>query len=138
IPGVSTMVLRQLLPAFAQSKNGEVGKALMIALEKNAAAEALNVAELDRALKKQPAEVVKLAEPLRKKIAARQQNQAAYLAGLKKELADLKPNANLGRFVFESQKAACATCHRALGKLGGQTGPDLSKVGLFRSRDEIL
>jgi putative heme-binding domain-containing protein len=137
IPGVSTMVLRQLLAAFAQSNDANVGKALVIALEKNAAAESLNVAELDRALKRQPPEVVEFAGALRKKLAARQENQAAYLAGIKKELADLKPNPNLGRFVFASQKAACAACHRVEGK-GGQIGPDLSKIGLFRSRDEIL
>jgi putative heme-binding domain-containing protein len=106
-------------------------------LQRSAAAEALNVAELDRALKQQPAEIAKLAEPLHAKLAARQQGHAAYLAGLNKELAALKGNPNLGRFVFFSQKAACATCHRAEGK-GGQIGPDLSKIGLFRSSAEIL
>jgi putative heme-binding domain-containing protein len=137
IPNVNTMVLRQLLGAFALSSDANVGKALVAALERSAAAEALNTAEIDRALKKQPAEVADLAGPLRKKMAAREENQVAYLAKLKAELSPLKANPNLGRFVFFSSKAGCATCHRAEGK-GGQIGPDLSKIGLFRSAAGIL
>jgi putative heme-binding domain-containing protein len=137
LPAAATMTLRPLLGCFSASADAAIGKALVGALKRCAAAEALPAADLDRALAKQPAEVKALAAPLRKKLAARHENQAAYLAALKAELAPLKANANLGRFVFSSTKAGCATCHRVEGK-GSQIGPDLSKIGLFRNAAEIL
>jgi putative heme-binding domain-containing protein len=137
VPTVTTMVLRQLLGAFGESRDAAAGKALLTALERSGAAEALNAVDLDRALKHQPPAIKGLAAPVRKKLAARHQNQAAYLESLKAELAPLKANPSLGRFVFSSKKAGCAACHRVEGK-GGQIGPDLSKLGLFRTPAEIL
>jgi putative heme-binding domain-containing protein len=137
VPGVGTMVLRLLLPAFSRSGDSRVGKALAGALNRSPAALALSAAELDRAVKPYAPEVAGQAGSLRKKLAARAQGQAAYLSGLKAELGRLKANPDLGRFVFFSQKATCSLCHRAEGK-GGQVGPDLSHLGRFRRPDEIL
>jgi putative heme-binding domain-containing protein len=39
--------------------------------------------------------------------------------------------------VFFSRKVGCYGCHRAAGT-GGQVGPDLSQIGRFRSRAELL
>jgi putative heme-binding domain-containing protein len=136
-PGAGTLVLRLLLPAFARSADPKVGRALAEALRHASGAEALAAAELDRALQKYPSEVQKLARPLQEKLAARQQQQAAYLASLQADLGKHKGRADLGRFVFFSPKVGCATCHRAENK-GGQIGPDLSRIGQFRNKDEIL
>ena len=42
-----------------------------------------------------------------------------------------------GQAIFNSQKAACATCH-AIGYLGGNLGPDLTKIGQIRTERDLL
>jgi putative heme-binding domain-containing protein len=133
----STIVLRLLLPVFTKTGDANVGTALVEALGRSPAAEALTVAELDRALQGYPAEVRERARPLRDKLAARQKGQAAYLAGLTAELAQLRGNPDAGQEVFLSPKVGCYGCHRAVGR-GGNVGPDLSRIGHIRSKAELL
>ncbi len=135
--GTSTIVLRLLLPAFGKTADPRAGRALVEALRGSAAAEALAVAELDRALKGYPAEVRDGARELREKLLARQKGQAAYLAHVTAELASLKGDADAGQEVFLSPKVGCYGCHRAVGR-GGNVGPDLSQIGRIRSRAELL
>jgi putative heme-binding domain-containing protein len=42
-----------------------------------------------------------------------------------------------GRAVFGSPKVACSTCHR-VGNVGGQVGPDLTRIGAIRSGQDLL
>src|SRR5262249_5099539 len=63
--------------------------------------------------------------------------QAKYLAELTTELDKLPGNADAGKEVFLSKKASCYACHRAVGR-GGDIGPDLSKIGAFRTKAELL
>jgi putative heme-binding domain-containing protein len=65
--------------------------------------------------------------------------QPADAAGKLAEWAPLlaKGDAQRGRTVFFSSKAACATCHAIAGD-GGAIGPDLTKVGAIRSGRDIL
>jgi putative heme-binding domain-containing protein len=135
--GVSTIVLRALIPAFTRSKEPRIGAALVSALEGSPAAEALSVAELDRALQGYAEEVRQRARSLREKLAERQKGQAAYLARLTTELSHLRGDADAGQEVFLSQKVGCYGCHRAVGR-GGDVGPDLSRIGHFRSPAELL
>lgn len=134
---VNTHVLRLLLPVFARTKDAIVGTALVEGLRSAPGAEALTVAELDAALKDYPAEVRQKAQELREKLATRQKGQAAYLASLTSELGKLRGNVDAGHEIFLSARAACIGCHRAVGR-GGAVGPDLSKIGQFRSRAELL
>jgi putative heme-binding domain-containing protein len=46
-------------------------------------------------------------------------------------------NVKRGREVFFSNKVACSTCH-AIGEVGGNVGPDLTKVGATRSGRDLL
>ena len=46
-------------------------------------------------------------------------------------------DAGRGRALFAAQGLQCATCHKVDGS-GGEVGPDLSKVGGQRSRDDLL
>ncbi|HEV3024325.1 MAG TPA: HEAT repeat domain-containing protein, partial [Pirellulales bacterium] len=133
----STMVLRLLLPLFAKTDDAAVGRALVGALSRSAAAEALHVEELDKALADFPADVRHAADALRAKLLARQQGQAEYLAGLAAELEQLAGSADAGEPIFLSQKTGCYGCHRAVGR-GGTVGPDLSKIGQIRSKAELL
>jgi len=42
-----------------------------------------------------------------------------------------------GQAVFNSTKAACASCHE-IGYLGGDVGPDLTRIGKVRSERDLL
>jgi putative heme-binding domain-containing protein len=137
VAGSGTLVVRLLLPAFARSRDGEVGKELALALQRSPGAEALSLTELDQAMRGFPAEVRALTQKLRARLQARQEQQAVYLAGLTAELAKIKGSAEAGREVFFASKVGCSGCHRAAGK-GGNVGPELSQIGRFRSRAELL
>src|SRR5699024_875900 len=53
-------------------------------------------------------------------------------------LAQLKSgDAARGFQVFRSTKAACSACHR-IGYVGGQVGPELSRIGSTRTRRALL
>jgi putative heme-binding domain-containing protein len=132
-----TLTLRLLLPALAKSKDGEIGKQLAEALTRSPAAEALSLSELDQTFRGYPAEVRATVQPLRGKLADRRKQQAAYIADLSAQLSKIKGDAPPGREVFFSRKVGCYACHRAAGT-GGQVGPDLSQIGRFRSRAELL
>jgi putative heme-binding domain-containing protein len=42
-----------------------------------------------------------------------------------------------GQAIFNSQKAACSSCH-AIGYLGGNIGPDLTRIGQVRTERDLL
>ncbi|WP_237143996.1 HEAT repeat domain-containing protein [Pontibacter pamirensis] len=46
-------------------------------------------------------------------------------------------NPQRGRRVFYSQQSACASCHAVQGR-GGDLGPDLTNVGLSKSRSQLV
>jgi putative heme-binding domain-containing protein len=131
------MVAPLLVPAFGRSADVKVGRALIVALQKSPGSAALSADDLARVLKSYPAEVRQLAGPLLRKLGQRQQGQAAYLLEVARELDGLKGDVQRGRQVFFSPKVACYGCHRAVGQ-GGRIGPDLSRVGAFRSRRDLL
>jgi putative heme-binding domain-containing protein len=135
--GAGTVVLRLVLPVFPKTGDAKVGAALVEALARSPGAEALTVAELDRTVQGYPAEVRDRARPLREKLVARQKGQADYLARLTAELAPLRGDPSAGQELFLSPKVACYGCHRAVGR-GGNVGPDLSRIGKFRTRAELL
>ncbi len=133
----NTLVLRLILPVFAKGRDPSVGKELAESLSESPGAEALNVALLDQTLAGYPPEVRERAVRLREKLVERQKGQAAYLAKIAAELEPLRGDADAGHEIFLSQKTACYSCHRAVGR-GGNVGPDLSKIGRIRSKSELL
>jgi putative heme-binding domain-containing protein len=137
LAGSGTLALRLLLPPFAKSQDGEVGNQLAEALMRSPGAEALSLGELDQTFRGYPAEVRTVVQPLRGKLMGRRKKQAAYIADLTAQLSRIKGEARAGREVFFSRKMGCYACHRAAGT-GGQVGPDLSQIGRFRSRAELL
>jgi putative heme-binding domain-containing protein len=137
VAAAGPMVLPLLVPAYGRGGDAEVGRALVAALNRSPGLEALNSADLDRLLRDYPAEVQQRGQSLRDRLAARRAKQAAYLARLSGELAKRTGSAERGRRVFFAKKVACYTCHRAAND-GGAIGPDLSRVGRFRSRGDLL
>jgi putative heme-binding domain-containing protein len=66
------------------------------------------------------------------------QDTAAQLRKLEELLAAV-PNGDprRGQFLFNSQKAACSTCH-TIGYHGGTLGPDLTSIGQIRTERDLL
>ena len=46
-------------------------------------------------------------------------------------------NVRRGQAVFNSENTACSTCHQ-IGYVGGQTGPDLTRIGSVRNERDLL
>jgi len=63
---------------------------------------------------------------------------AAQNAHVSELLASLKEgDIRRGQAIFNSQKAACFSCHK-LGYLGGTVGPDLTSIGQVRTERDLL
>jgi len=61
--------------------------------------------------------------------------QAAYIDSLLPKLKD--GDVRRGQAIFNSTRAACSGCH-AIGYLGGNLGPDLTKIGQVRTERDLL
>ena len=63
---------------------------------------------------------------------------AKQKAQLEEMLSSMKDgDIRRGQVVFNSQKAACSACH-AIGYLGGNLGPDLTRIGQVRTERDLL
>lgn len=125
----------KLLGAFDQSSDETTGRALVAALTEAKSFKSLRPESLSPHLAKFGPAVQKEAQPL---LARLSPNAAAQKARLEQVLASLPPgDARRGQLVFHSPKTACATCH-AIGYVGGNVGPDLTRVGAVRSQRDLL
>ena len=131
------MTLRMFLPIFVQQIDEKTGAGLVDALENSAAAEALTTTEFEALTKTLPVSLHPRLVRLREKIAARTRDEAAYLAQLMGDLQQLQGDADAGKEVFLAPRNNCFACHRAVGR-GGTIGPDLTRIGQFRTRAELL
>jgi putative membrane-bound dehydrogenase-like protein len=129
------MEVERLLEAFAKSTENQVGLKLLAALKESPARSSLRVASLKYHLAKYGQQVQKEAIKLYAELNAEEGKMKAQLDQL---LASLEVgDVRRGQAVFHSQKAACASCH-AIGYLGGRVGPDLTKIGLIRSKRDLV
>lgn len=126
-----------LARAFHRARSTRVGLALVAALERSPGADALAPDDLQRLLNNFGEEVHASAQPLLQRLAARREQQAAYLAQVKLRLLRIKGDPQRGREVFYSKKAACAGCHR-IGDEGGRVGPELTYIGKLRSPVDLV
>lgn len=127
--------LDRILPAFEQSKNDKVGELLVEELARSKALSSLRADVLKMRLKKFGPAVQKNAETLYTRL---NPDAAAQQARLDNLLATLPAgDINRGQVVFNSTKAACATCH-TIGYVGGKVGPDLTKIGAIRQNRDLL
>ena len=79
--------------------------------------------------------VQKEAEELYSALNVDSEKQKAHLDEL---LKTLEPgDVRRGQAVFNSTKAACSSCH-AIGYLGGNVGPDLTRIGQIRNERDLL
>ena len=135
LPAAGALEVSKLLSAFSRSREVEVGKALLTALQQSAMLESLPAGTLRKTFEQYPITIQQAAEPLLNKVTPDLQKQTARLAELKPALSggQIQP----GRELFFGNKAACSACHAIQGK-GGRVGPDLSKIGVIRSAPDLL
>jgi putative membrane-bound dehydrogenase-like protein len=132
---VGPMEVDRLLEPFARSTDEKVGLRLVAALKDEQVRSSLRLSLLKPRLAKYPPAVQKQAEEL---YALLNEDAAQQQTKLEKLLASLKDgDIRRGQAVFNSQKAACSACH-AIGYLGGNVGPDLTKIGGIRSERDLL
>jgi putative membrane-bound dehydrogenase-like protein len=124
-----------LVEAYAQNNQEKLGLELVSALEDSHGLFALQAYQVKQALARYPESVRNRADAL---LASRNTDAAAQRAKierLEKGLAD--GDVRRGQAVFNSARAACASCH-AIGYLGGNLGPDLTRIGQIRNERDLL
>ncbi len=128
--------LPRLLPAFDQSGDETLGLAMLAALEQAPGRSNVRPDVLRPRLAKYPPAVQAQGEALLATLQADSVEQAQRLDRL---IAGMVGGGDIrrGQSLFNSPKAACASCH-ALGYRGGKLGPDLTSIGQIRSERDLL
>jgi putative heme-binding domain-containing protein len=127
--------IERLLPAFTARPDPQRGLALAAALKRAKARKALRVEDLRQRFAAFGPTVQSAAEELFKLFAV---DRAAEAERLERLLSTLPAgDAKHGLVVFNGAKASCRACHK-LGYVGGEIGPELSKIGSIRSRKDLL
>jgi putative membrane-bound dehydrogenase-like protein len=125
----------KLLGAFDKSKDETVGIRLVDALKASPGLPGLRPESLRSGFTNFPEVVRQKADQLASTLDVDATQQKAHLDEL---LATLKSgDIRRGQAVFNSQKAACSSCH-AIGYLGGNVGPDLTRIGQVRTERDLL
>ena len=132
---VGPLELDRLLEAFKGSTDEEVGHKLIAALRTANARSSLRPETLKPRLAKFGPALAPEAEALYADLLHDSAQQRARLEGLLTKLA--KGDIRRGQVVFQSQKAACYSCH-SIGYKGGNVGPDLTRIGKIRSERDLL
>ena len=127
--------LARLLPAFHHVDEPTIVRQVLSSLEASAALPAVNRDVLAALVASVPDELQAPAAGVMAKHGAALAAQAGKLDALAASLPD--GDIVRGQQVFRSTKAGCTACH-AIGYLGGDYGPDLSKVGAIRTTRDLL
>jgi putative membrane-bound dehydrogenase-like protein len=129
------MELPKLLPVFAHASDEALGLRVIDALKEARAFRSLRAEQVRPNLTNFPGTVRAKADEL---LATLNTDTAKQKARLDEIFLNLKSgDVRRGQTVFNSQKAACSTCH-AIGYLGGNLGPDLTRIGTIRTERDLL
>jgi putative heme-binding domain-containing protein len=127
--------IAKLLTPFENASGDDLGFALVDALANSKGLAALREDVIASKLKKFGPEIREKAKGLY----ARLNPDAAAQKATLEEVLSLVSGGDVrrGQAVFNSTKAACASCH-AIGYLGGNVGPDLTRIGSIRQERDLL
>ncbi|HXE56063.1 MAG TPA: HEAT repeat domain-containing protein, partial [Tepidisphaeraceae bacterium] len=127
--------IEPLFTAWSHSKDDSVGMKLVDALKHAKSLTSLHPDVLQARLSQFGPEVQKQGAALLSKL---NPDAAAQQARLNQLLAHLPPgDIRRGQALFNSSRLACSTCH-AIGYVGGNVGPDLTRVGATRAPRDLL
>lgn len=129
--------LTRLLAAFDGGGDDALGRKLVAAVRDSHNARALTPGQIQPHLAKFPESTRAEAATVLAAFNADAGQQAAHLETLLREVQSLSGDTRRGQAVFNGSKAACSSCHR-IGYLGGDVGPELTKIGEVRSERDLL
>lgn len=135
IPVADIFLLPGLVSAFEDSRNAQVGEALIKALQ--AASDRLDnvsLVDLEKLFETFPTSVQTSGASIIKILREKQGKRLAELQRLQARLGI--GDVGEGRTLFFG-KALCSSCHAIIGQ-GGDFGPDLTNIGEIRSQHDIL
>lgn len=127
--------LDRLLTPYEGSTDENLGLKLLARLKEAKALASLRVDSLRHRLAKYSPAVQKGIDELHVLINVDAATQKKRIEELLPEMA--KGDVRRGLAVFKSQKASCMACHK-LAYLGGNVGPDLSRIGGIRTERDLL
>jgi putative heme-binding domain-containing protein len=127
--------LTRLLSAYERCTNETVGLELVRALENSRAAGSLQAGNIQPVLTNFPGVVKQAADQLFASWNTSSTEQGERLEAMMASLPD--GDVRRGQTLFNSAQTACSTCH-AIGYLGGDLGPDLTRIGQVRTRRDLL
>lgn len=125
----------KLLGAFEKCSDEKLGVRLVASLKKSSGLSGLRPETLKPRMTNFPEVVRRQADALAETLNADAAKQKAHL----EELSSALKNGDIrrGQTIFNSQKAACSSCH-TIGYLGGKVGPDLTRIGQVRTERDLL
>jgi putative heme-binding domain-containing protein len=135
VQAAGPMEINTLLLAYRASKDEAVGLKLLATLKSAKALKSLQVDAIKPRLEQFGPRVLKEAEDLFASLAPDRAEQKMHLDQIQAALP--KGDVRRGQLIFNSPKVACATCH-AIGYLGGNIGPDLTRIGQIRVERDLL
>ena len=135
LPRSGPLEVTRLLSAFSRSSDETLGFKVVSALKESKALSSLRAETVKPALTNFPASVRQKADELLASLNTDAAQQKAHLEELLGQLKD--GDIRRGQTIFNSSKAACASCH-AIGYLGGNLGPDLTRIGEIRTDRDLL
>jgi putative heme-binding domain-containing protein len=127
--------MNSLLDAYEKESNEIVGDKLLAALKAAKSKSTLTTDHLQRTFSKFPSKVKDRAMQFAAELNADAGDQHARIEALLPKMED--GDIRRGQAIFNSQTAACSTCH-AIGYLGGDIGPDLTRIGQVRTERDLL
>ena len=126
-----------LIGAFRhnQQSDSELGTRLLNGLARSRGVSGLSPSSLRQLLAAFPEQIQRDAAPILTGLGADDREIATRMKEVTARL--VAGNAEHGKIVFFSNRAACSACHRVHGE-GGTIGPDLSQIAGVRSREDLL
>ena len=127
--------MNSLLAAYEKESNEIVGDKLLAALKGAKAQAALTFDQLQRTFAKFPPNIRERAAQFAAELNTDGGDLHARIEALLPKMKD--GDIRRGQAIFNSQTTACSTCH-AIGYLGGDIGPDLTRIGQVRTERDLL
>ncbi|RZO73311.1 MAG: c-type cytochrome [Limisphaerales bacterium] len=127
--------LSQLVDLFHGHSEPDLGEAFMQVIQKAPANASIRPDLLLHAVDSFPEQVQDQARFWLKSMEVDVEEQRRQLQGVLAKLPE--GNVRRGQAVFNSENTACSTCHQ-IGYVGGQTGPDLTRIGSVRNERDLL
>jgi putative heme-binding domain-containing protein len=132
---VGPLEVERVITAFRNTKNETTGIAAVEALAHATSVASIPADRIQKLFAHFPTNVRRQATQLVETLARTKQQQLAGLETLLHELPS--GDVRRGQIVFHGPKVACYACH-AMGYLGGNIGPDLTRIGRIRSDRDLL